>query len=302
MKNAVTVIGGANMDIVGFPNDVLKMGDSNPGKVKTSVGGVGRNIADNLARLGVDTKLITAVGDDTFGHTILKEARTAGLDMSESLVCAGGATSVYLSLLDDRGEMVAALSHMDILEEITPGFLRGKSDCIKSSRLIIVDANLSAETLGYLTEAYSDIPFILDTVSAAKAVKVKDIIGRFHTIKPNRAEAEVLTGMSVQSPDDAKLAAEYLLNKGVKRIYLSLSEEGLFYSDGQTSGRLPHERIKPINTTGAGDAFVAAAAYGYVNNTDIRVTAELARNAAIMTMLHPDTVNPNISLEKIKNL
>ena len=68
-ENYVTVIGGSNMDIQGFPNNPLVMKDSNPGKVDISMGGVGRNIAENLSRLDVNTKLISAMGNDLYVKT-----------------------------------------------------------------------------------------------------------------------------------------------------------------------------------------------------------------------------------------
>ena len=82
-ENYVTVIGGSNMDIQGFPNNPLVMYDSNPGKVDISMGGVGRNIAENLSRLNVNTKLISAIGNDLYGNTILSECKNLNIDVND---------------------------------------------------------------------------------------------------------------------------------------------------------------------------------------------------------------------------
>ena len=117
------VVGGVNVDIIGFPNATLLPRDSNPGRVKISLGGVGRNIAENLVKLGVYTRLISAIGDDIHGHKILDEARLIGLDMQDSLILQEP-TSTYMAVLDEKGDMNVAISHMDAIEKISIDFIR----------------------------------------------------------------------------------------------------------------------------------------------------------------------------------
>lgn len=297
----VLVIGGANIDIQGFPNDIMKLSDSNPGIIKTSLGGVSRNIAENISRLSLDVKLITAIGKDDFGKRILNEGMHIGMDFSHSLILDDKPTSTYLSILNELGEMVVAVSDMGILENINAKFLRKKHSIIKNSLLTVVDCNVSFEVLDFLTSNYSNIPFFLDTVSSKKAIKVKDIIGKFHTIKPNKLECEVLTGIKIKNKDDVIKVSEYFFEKGVKQVFISLGEDGLFYSNGTCSGFVNKINVKPINTTGAGDAFVAALAYGYINDFPIEYLAKFATAASLMTICHEDTVNPNISVKQIEN-
>lgn len=113
----VLVIGGSNVDITGFPKNVLRLEDSNPGAVRMSLGGVGRNIGENLARLGMSTKMMTAVGKDVYGQKILEESRLVDLDMSQALVLENASTSIYMSIMDEDGDMKLALSDMDIAEK-----------------------------------------------------------------------------------------------------------------------------------------------------------------------------------------
>jgi pseudouridine kinase len=295
----VCIIGGANVDIQGFPRSNLVFHDSNPGEVKVSLGGVGRNIGENLVKLGVETRLISVVGDDVYGNKILEEARLIGLNMQDSLVLKGQATSTYLSILNEDGDMAVAISHMDIYDNVTIEFIKQKKHIIDNSRLCIIDTNMPEKVIEYIVTHHRGTDFFLDTVSTAKAKKVKDIIGYFHTIKPNKIEAEILSGIEIKNEEDLSKAADYFLKKGVKRVFISLGEDGVFYSDGKTSNHVKAPKIKVINATGAGDAFVAGMAYGYLNNYDIDFTARFAMTASILALSHDNTINPNMSLENV---
>lgn len=295
----ITIVGGANMDIQGFPKSKLILKDSNPGEVRMSLGGVGRNIAENLIRLGTETKLITAVGDDVYGHKILEEARKIGLDMKESLILKEASTSTYLAILDELGDMKIGISHMDILEKLTVEFIGRKKGIIENSKVCVIDTNISQDVINYILTTYKGTSFFLDTVSTTKAKKVKDRIGAFHTIKPNKIEAEMLTGIEIKEKADLVKAAEYFLNAGVKRVFITLGEEGVFYHDGTRSNRIHNPKIEVVNATGAGDAFVAALAYSHFNNFDIEYSAKFAMTASILALSHEETINPSISLENI---
>lgn len=295
----VSIIGGSNIDIIGFPKDNLIIKDSNPGKVNISLGGVGRNIGENLVRLGVSTRLISAVGDDVYGRKILDQAQNIGLDMNDSLILSEVPTSTYLAILDEKGDMHVAISHMDIFEKISIDFIQSKKQVILNSKLCILDTNIPEDVINYVLENFKNTDFFLDTVSSTKAQKVKNKIGAFHTIKPNKIEAELLSGMEIKNTSDLIKASEYFLEQGVKRVFITLGEEGVFYNDGLKNKLIPTPKIKVVNATGAGDAFVAALAYSHFHNLDIDETARFSMTASILTLSHSETINPNISEENV---
>lgn len=297
----VCIVGGSNMDVQGFPDDCLILNDSNPGKVKLSLGGVGRNIGENLVKLGVDTRLISIVGDDPYGSKIMDEARLIGLNMQDTLVLKGQSTATYLSILDKEGDMVAAISDMGVYDNMSIDFIKQKQHVINSSRLCIIDTNIPAKVIEYIVTQNRDTDFFLDTVSTAKAKRVKDIIGYFHTIKPNKIEAEILSGIEIKSNADMKKAADYFLNKGVKRVFITMGKDGVYYYDGKNENTIKTPEIKVINATGAGDAFVAGLAYSYLNNFNIDYAARFAVTASVLALSHENTINPNMSLENIIN-
>jgi len=295
-------IGGANMDISGFPEREPRAGDSSPGRIHFAPGGVARNVARCAALLGLRSALVAAVGDDHFGRTIIEDARAGGVDARGFLVCPGHGTPAYLSLLDARGEMLGAVSQMDAVGEISPDFLREKAALIDGARVVVLDANLSAEALEYVVGAHPQARFVLDPVSAAKSVKAAGIIRRLCAIKPNRAEAEALAGVRISGPDDARRAIDFLLKKGAARVFLSMGREGLFFGDGKVEGFLPPLKAQTVNASGAGDAFVAAAALGIVRGMGIEETARLASAAAAIATLGRDAVNPELSFESAERL
>ncbi|CDF59203.1 PfkB family carbohydrate kinase [Thermobrachium celere] len=296
----VLVIGGANVDIQGFPKSKLKFKDSNPGQLNMSLGGVGRNVAENLARLNVNVKLITAVGEDVYGQKILEHSKNIGIDMSHSLVLSGEYTSTYLSILNEKGDMEVALSCMDICEKINVDYIKAKRKIIEGSRLCVVDTNIPKEAIEVLTE-FDDLILFLDTVSTAKAEKVRDIIGNFHTVKPNIYEAEVLTGICVDSVDKGKKACEVLLNKGVRNVFISLGEKGVIYGSKKGIHIIKMPKVEVVNATGAGDAFLAGLVYGYLNEFTIEETVKFAMSAAAITLSSKDTISDRLTVQNVKD-
>lgn len=299
LERYVCVIGGSNVDVQGTPRGKLVARDSNIGTVKISLGGVGRNIAENLVRLGADTRLISVVGDDDYGHKILDDARLIGLNMQDTLILPGAASSVYLCILDDTNDMALAINSMDIYERMSVDFIKSKKHIIESAALCILDTNIPADVLEYVLSTFKNTEFFLDAVSTAKAAKVKDLIGCFHTIKPNRIEAEVLSGITISDEADMQKAAEIFHKKGVRQVFITLGDGGVFYSTPLEVGRVKALQVHIVNATGAGDAFLAALALGYLRDMGAGECAKLASAAAAIALAHENTINPTMSLESL---
>ena len=295
----VCVLGGTNIDISGFPNKTLILQDSNPGQVKISLGGVGRNIAENLVHLGIPTKLISAVGDDVYGRKIMDHANAIGLDVRHTLMLGNRSTSTYLAILDETGDMKVAISSMDIFEDLSIDYIQTKRQVIEDSKICVIDTNVPVETIGYVLDNFKNTAFFLDTVSTTKALKIKDKIGSFHTIKPNKFEAELLTGIKITSESDLLKASQFFLDKGVQRVFISLAEAGVFYDNGSEHQLIPSPRVDVVNATGAGDAFVSALVYCHFNNLGMADTTRFAMTTSILALRHEETINPNISRDNV---
>jgi len=298
----VTVIGGSNIDIQGVPNKSLVMFDSNPGKVDISLGGVGRNIADNICRLGVNTKLISAVGNDLYGNQILSECKIYGIDVDGCYVSNEIPTSMYVSILNDSNDMQVAISHMDILDKIDVAYINSKHKYINDSLAIVIDTNLSKEVIDYITLTYSNIPIFVDTVSTTKCMKIKDIIGKFNTIKLNKYEAEALSGIKIDSIDDLELCSKYLLKQGVEKLFITLGKDGVFCSTKEISVKIDSVKVNIISATGAGDAFTAGIVYSHLNDFVIDYTAKFSMAASIIALSHENTINPTMSVDNVEKI
>lgn len=301
-NNYITVIGGSNIDIQGVPNKKLVMHDSNPGKVDISLGGVGRNIADNICRLGVSTKLISAVGNDLYGNQILSECKSYGIDVEDFYISNEHSTSIYVSVLNDANDMQIAISHMDILDKLDLSYISSKHQQINDSLAIVLDTNLSHEVIYYITSAYSHIPIFVDTVSTSKCMKIKDIVGRFNTIKLNKYEAEALSGIQINNIDDIKSCSKYFLNEGVENVFITLGKDGVYCEDNSHSIYVDGVKTEIISATGAGDAFIAGLVYSHLNNFDIEYSAKFSMAASIIALSHENTINPNMSVDNVEKI
>ncbi|AEX86446.1 sugar kinase, ribokinase [Marinitoga piezophila KA3] len=296
----VTVIGGANIDINGFPNKKLKLKDSNPGKLKISPGGVGRNIAENLSRLNINTKLLTAIGNDIYGKKIIEHSKNIGIDISDSLILSDFSTSTYLAILDEKGDMAVGLSDMEICEKIDINYIKSKKNIIEKSKAVILDTNLPQKTIEYITKNINNT-FIVDTVSTAKTVKILNILNYVHSIKPNIYEAEILSGIKIENKKDAEKAVRNIINKGVKRVFLTMGKDGILCADKNKTIYIKTPKIKVINATGAGDAFTAGIVLGYLNNYSLEKTAKISIAASAITLESEGANSEQLSKENIEN-
>ena len=293
------VVGGVNMDIGGQSDGPLVPGDSNPGRVRISLGGVGRNIAHNMALLGLDVRFLTAFGDDLYAQRIAASCGELGIDISQALRVPGGSTSTYLYLNGPDGDMALAVSDMDICRKMTPQFLASRLTLLKGAQLIVADANLPAESLRFLAD-HGAAPLFVDPVSTVKAEKLRPILGKIHTLKPNRMEAELLSGVAITNEESLRQAAQVLLDTGLRRVFISLGSRGLFAADHRESLLLPCRPAAPVNATGAGDAFMAGLAWAYLEGTDLRGTALAGASAGAIAIEGSETINPALSPEVLR--
>jgi len=301
LSNFVTVIGGANIDIHGKSHKSLRPNDSNPGSVYSSAGGVARNIAENLVRLGVDSRLISAIGDDLNGQMLLQLSRDAGLDMQYVHEIASAATSTYLSVLDDTGEMLAGINDMSIIDHLGAAVLKPQQAMLEQSTLIILDCNLPDDALAWLTGTCSDIPIFADTVSTTKALRIKPYLQSIHTLKTGTIEVEALTGLEAGNQSQLVAVAAQLHVDGVERVFVTRGDQGVFYSSSDAQGmqKMQRDERKISNVGGAGDAFLAGLAYAWLENWPLEKSVQFSLAAADVTLSHPATSSPALSLAAI---
>lgn len=291
----VVVVGGANTDIVGRPDAPLVSRDSNPGHVRVSAGGVGRNVAENLARLGIWVELVTALGSDANAAFLAEECARDGISLEHSLrVDVPG--SVYLAILDSSGDMTLAISDMRALDELTPDALSGRAPAFAGVDTVVADANLPADALAWLSEHVA-APLVVDTVSVAKAGRVKPLIPRLAALRCNAAEAGALLGREIEGhgPGALAKAASELRARGAGRVFLTAGARGTWFAGPEGDGSVPGPGVEVMNATGAGDAFTAGVVFGMLEDLGTRTAAGCGSALAALTLASPRTVSPAVS-------
>ena len=283
----VTVIGGMNMDIhVTADAPTYKRGTSNPAGVRLAPGGVGRNIAENLARLGIAVRLLSVAGDDLISDRLVAETGEAGVDVA-GVARIHGQSGIYVSLLDGGGELDTAVSDMAAMDGMDIDFVERCQSQIRDSAIVVADANVPAAALQRVVEIANEagVPLILDPVSVAKAQRVAGLVGEIFVATPDAAEAEVLAGAS-------SLVARH--------IVVTLGCDGARWTDRKTgmSVGIPPRDVTVVDVTGAGDAFVAGLVAALHHRHEMPEALRVAvETAAVVAGSHSCTLTPDESVE-----
>ena len=302
-RSFVLAVGAANLDITAAPQMPTLPGDSTPGQIRCAAGGVARNVAENLARLGCAVQLLSPVGDDLQGRSLLETSRAAGVDVAHCWVLGGQATSTYLSLHGVDGEMQAAVNDMAILDCVTAQLLLPQSALVRAAELLVLDCNLPAAALQWLFERAPNVPLFVDPVSVFKCVRLLPWLHRVHTLKANRVEAQALCGMALDDDIALPRAASWFHARGVQQLVLSLGARGMFWSS--RDGRCGWQTALPVTVvgaTGAGDALLAALVQQYLQRQALPQAVRFAAACAALTLSVPQANCPHLSVAAVEQL
>ncbi|MEB8329060.1 PfkB family carbohydrate kinase [Flavobacteriaceae bacterium KMM 6897] len=290
----VTVIGGSNIDLIGVATEKLIYQDSNIGSVDTILGGVGRNIAENLKHLNLDVDFLSVFADDEFSKTLKKSCKDFGISIEHSLTIKDSKTSLYVAIMDHYHDLALALSAMDIYDNIPDSFILDKLDVIGKNEFCVLETNLPVSILELVTEKLPNTKFALEAVSAKKALKALTVIDRLHILKCNAKEAELLSNITVQYESDFEKMIEHFLGMGVKKVFITLGKDGVAYGDENEIFINKNNILIPVNTIGAGDAFMAGLIYGETKGLDLYDMVNFATGCAQITIQHKNAVHPEI--------
>lgn len=287
-KKKAAVIGALNVDIGGRPEAAFVPGDSIPGRVSVSLGGVGWNIARDCASLGLETSFFSVLGTDEHEAAIRSDAARFAVDLTN---CRWEAApnNRYLYISGKNGDLAAAVNDMRLCEKFDDAFMRAVLPALTGFDVIIADANLPPESLRTLADE-TDAPLVADGVSAVKCGRLRSLLPRLHTLKLNRMEAEMLAGRI--DPEDC---VRELLAAGVRRVVVSLSGDGVLCGEGTSLFRLPASGMPVTDATGAGDSLTAALAAGLAHSWDLASCAALGMQAAGITMGQPGAVTEKLT-------
>ncbi|MET6990651.1 PfkB family carbohydrate kinase [Sediminicola arcticus] len=290
----VTVIGASNVDLIGLTTEKLIFEDSNIGMIDTILGGVGRNMAENLKHLGFDVDFLSVFADDEFSKTLKKSCRDFGIAIDHSLTVKRSRTSLYVAIMDHYHDLALALSAMDIYDDIPQSFILDNLDVIAGNEYCVLETNLPVSILELVTEKLPNTKFALEAVSAKKALKALTVIDRLHILKCNAKEAELLSNIAVKYESDYEKMIEYFLGLGVKKVFITLGKDGVAYGDENEIFINKNNILIPVNTNGAGDAFMAGLIYGETKGLSLYDMVNFATGCAQITIQHKNAVHPDI--------
>ncbi len=299
----IAVIGGANVDIKGISDNQLREGSSNPGIVFKAAGGVGRNVAENLARLDLPVSLYSTVGLDAEGDWLIETTKLAGVDVKFVDRKPEESTGRYLSILNSQKEQVASIADMRIMEKMDLAFLKKIYPTLAQMKFVFVDTNLPTESLHSLISWLNEkkIPIIVDPVSAKKAIKLENHLDGLWLFTPNKEEAEVLTGINIDTTEDLEKAADQFLQFGVQQLVITLGSEGVYIATKEGKSFLPSPKVHVKDTTGAGDAFISGVIYGLYQEKSLAEACLYGHAMAALTLEREETVATDLSVQLLEN-
>ncbi|MFM2086575.1 MAG: hypothetical protein RLZZ237_1444 [Pseudomonadota bacterium] len=306
----VLCIGAANLDRKMRTLSTLQMGTSNPVRSEEVFGGVGRNIAENLARLSIPVALLTALGDDAAGHALQTHAEEAGIDMRGSLHLSNTGSGTYTAVLDEHGEMLLAMANMQLYEELTPAFLHSRQPQRAAAALTVCDLNLGHDSVATLLDyaRNSDAaPLVIVAVSQPKMAHLPQDLTGLRLLILNRGELETRVARPLPTAAELRAACREVQRQGARQVIVTCGGEGVYFTDGDTLdapiAHLAAREVDAVDVTGAGDAFSAAVCWSlYHDSHDLKLACRRGLKLAAMTLESDATVSPLISADALDDI
>ena len=279
----VLAIGGAAVDhIFRIVGDTVP-GTSNPSVSHVGFGGVARNVAEILARLGVAVDLVTVVGKDDAGRALRENLNAHGIGDRAVTALAGRRTATYCAVVDCQGDLVLGLADMDIFGAMGAAFLTASDAAIAGADWVYCDCNLPADGLAVALSRAADhgTPVAVDLVSVSKASRLPQDLSAIALLVCNLDEAAAVVG---DAGSDPAALANALHRRGAGLVAITRGADGVLVTDGATIVELPAATARPVDVTGAGDAFFATMLAGLMAGLDPVDAARRGTVAAAVTV------------------
>jgi len=309
-RRPVTCIGAANLDRKLRSLAGIALHTSNPASQSESFGGVARNIAENLARLGTAVALLTATGKDSSGAALLAHAQSLGIDTGGTLQLEGVASGTYTAVLDQDGEMVVALADMALYDRLDPVFVDNQQARIVASALVVADLNLPLATVEALVAQArrGEVPLVLVAVSEPKMARLPRDLDGVRLLILNRGELAARVGRELASDTELDAAVAEVRAQGVQDLVVTCGAEGVLYTrSGGGVARLQAHDAEVLDVTGAGDAFAAAVCWSLQQDIsgndpcDLELACRRGLKLSALTLGVAETVHPQLGPDTLTN-
>lgn len=302
-ENRIICIGGANVDRKFYLKEAVQLGTSNPVHSTQGAGGVARNVAENLGRLGRKTVLMTVAGMDTDWEAI-KRASERHMDLDYVATFSGMATGSYTAVLEENGNLHVALADMDAYDELTSEVLAKNEALLVNAGAMVADLNCPQETICYLKAVSNEagVPLIIVPVSSPKMQRLPEDLDGVSWLICNRDESETYLKMKIETEEDWKLAVQKWLDFGIQNVVVTNGKDGAIAGNAE-EGILyePAIVVSDIkDVTGAGDAFCSAVIHAWLSGRNLRDIVRAGSINAAKTLMSKSTVRQDLSAAKLK--
>jgi ribokinase len=254
----IAVVGSANIDLVTFADRFPKAGETIFGQTfDLGFGGKGANQAVASRLCGADVFMIARVGSDLFGPATIQNFKKLGIDATHVKQIEGVSSGVAPIFVEPNGQnrILVVKGANDLLK---PADVDAAADLLKTVDCMVLQFEIPLETVYYsISFALKNGIRCIVNPAPAQPIEMHALSGLDYFV-PNESEAETITGMPVRNIDDAKKCAEKLLSGGVNRVLLTLGANGSLLASREGMERIPAFRMKSIDSTGAGDAFIGS--------------------------------------------
>lgn len=289
-RPTITIVGSNNVDLITYIDRMPKEGETIMApRFEMGFGGKGANQAVAAALLGAEVRMVTKVGDDLFGPNTRKNLESFGIDIKHVKTAPGMSSGVAPIFVDPSGGN-SILVIKGANDQLTAEDVDAAREEIESSDLVIMQLEIPLETVYYTIELCGKlgVPVILNPAPADPTLDLKRIDG-VSILAPNESELHTLSGKEVDSLEEVKTAAKMLVERGVKRVIVTLGARGSLLLDGNGELLCPPHRVTTTDSTGAGDAFIGCLATYYVETGDLEQAMEYANRYAALSTMKPGT-------------
>ncbi|MCX5784969.1 MAG: PfkB family carbohydrate kinase [Elusimicrobia bacterium] len=289
----IAVFGGCNFDITVRPRGAERARTSIAAEVRFSAGGVGANIAANLAKLGCRTTLVTPLGKDQWGDYLKADLRRLGV---AAKIIPSAKTGIYVAVLNPEGALAAGFSDM-AAEKVAPKDIDALRLDLASFDAAVIDANFSAATINHLARlcGRTGLRYALEPVSDEKSLRLAGALAGCEFVKPNMSEAGLLAGQSCGTAAQAKKCALRIAERGAKNVAVSLGSGGIYVLSPGFEKHFAAPKVRSANVTGAGDALFAAFYLGLLKGFSPQRCARAGLVAAALTCRSEASVSGAVS-------
>lgn len=293
MSNKVLIIGAVNIDINVHTEKPYTLKDSNVIDRTLNIGGVGANIAQNLAHLGLDVSFLTVLGRDLFTSPITSVLSNLAIDYHQSDFVQMS-SNLYISVLDEQGDLWVGLNDMKSVELLSVDALIRKDSYISQFDTIVIDNNLPQDSIVYLCETYQDKFLVMDAVSCEKAAKLIPVLGYVNLIKLNQLEYNTL----FQNNKAMGKILFVMIEQGLQVLLTNHDQEITLFQKHNTYHTKPLVCPNIVSTSGAGDALLSGYVYGLIRNMDYKQAIDIGKQLAYQTLLVPTSTTNEVNIDE----